>query len=234
MAEKPTEKEIKSDNAYAWSAPLWTALSKKGFKDNEIVNIVYNLMAESGGKLVDEKGNKSKYRGRGYVQLTGFKNYEYFGKKLGIDLVNKPELANDPQYAPLIAAEFFHENKAWQKIKNYDTPQNVIMALQPATFMKDKATLSREQRAENAWNDRLKFLNTQKIRIPTLTDRPADLAQPAPAPAKVQNVNKSPNKVAMEEHPEFNNLRDMYRQNQISLGTFYERLQGNPQDEQVS
>jgi hypothetical protein len=230
MADKPTEQQIKSDNAYAWSAPLWTALSKKGFKDNEIVNMIYNIMAESGGKLVEEKGNKSMYRGRGYVQLTGKKNYEYFGKKLGIDLVNHPELANDPQYAPIIAAEFFHENKAWSHIKNYDTPQNVIMALKPATFLENSSTLSAQERANNAWNKRQEFLNTQKIRIPSLTDRPADLVKPAPAPAKVQNVKK----VAMEDHPEFNNLRDMYRQKQISLGTFYERLQSNPQDEQLS
>jgi hypothetical protein len=41
------------------------------------------------------------YRGRGYVQLTGRNNYVTWGNKLGVDLVNNPDLANDP----VIAAE---------------------------------------------------------------------------------------------------------------------------------
>jgi hypothetical protein len=35
------------------------------------------------------------YFGRGMVQLTWKFNYEYFSKRLGIDLVNKPDLALD-------------------------------------------------------------------------------------------------------------------------------------------
>lgn len=37
--------------------------------------------------------------GRGYVQLTWRSNYEKFGMLLGIDLVNNPGLANDPETA---------------------------------------------------------------------------------------------------------------------------------------
>lgn len=33
------------------------------------------------------------YYGRGFVQLTWLFNYEYFSRRLGLDLVNKPELA---------------------------------------------------------------------------------------------------------------------------------------------
>ncbi len=35
------------------------------------------------------------YYGRGFVQLTWYENYEKAGKKMGIDLLNKPELALD-------------------------------------------------------------------------------------------------------------------------------------------
>ncbi len=35
------------------------------------------------------------YYGRGFVQLTWYENYELAGKKLGVDLLNKPELALD-------------------------------------------------------------------------------------------------------------------------------------------
>lgn len=35
------------------------------------------------------------YYGRGFVQLTWYENYELMGRLLGIDLLNKPELALD-------------------------------------------------------------------------------------------------------------------------------------------
>lgn len=38
-------------------------------------------------------GLKHLYYGRGYVQLTWLTNYKNMGKVLGVDLVNKPELA---------------------------------------------------------------------------------------------------------------------------------------------
>ncbi|WP_287129024.1 glycoside hydrolase family 19 protein [Candidatus Cyanaurora vandensis] len=39
------------------------------------------------------------YFGRGYVQLTHRDNYQEFGKLLGVDLVNQPDLALDPEIA---------------------------------------------------------------------------------------------------------------------------------------
>jgi len=39
------------------------------------------------------------YYGRGYVQLTWETNYKKFGKLLGIDLVNNPDRALEPEHA---------------------------------------------------------------------------------------------------------------------------------------
>lgn len=39
------------------------------------------------------------YYGRGFVQLTWIANYKQFGKLLGVDLVNHPELALQTDYA---------------------------------------------------------------------------------------------------------------------------------------
>jgi len=44
------------------------------------------------------------YYGRGYIQLTGLGNYKTYGDALGIDLVNNPDLANDPEIAAKIMA----------------------------------------------------------------------------------------------------------------------------------
>lgn len=45
------------------------------------------------------------YYGRGYVQITWYENYETMGKLLKIDLLNKPELALDPEIAAKIMIE---------------------------------------------------------------------------------------------------------------------------------
>lgn len=45
------------------------------------------------------------YFGRGYVQLTWYENYEKMGKLLGVDLLNKPELALNAKIAAKIIVE---------------------------------------------------------------------------------------------------------------------------------
>lgn len=42
------------------------------------------------------------YYGRGYVQLTWYENYDKAGKKLALDLLQKPELALVPEHAAAI------------------------------------------------------------------------------------------------------------------------------------
>jgi hypothetical protein len=44
-------------------------------------------------------GDGVRYKGRGFVQITGRKNYKDWSSRLGIDLVGQPALAQDPKYA---------------------------------------------------------------------------------------------------------------------------------------
>jgi putative chitinase len=51
------------------------------------------------------------FRGRGFIQLTGRKNYRFYGALLGYDLIGNPELANTPQPAAQILAAYLKQNE---------------------------------------------------------------------------------------------------------------------------
>lgn len=48
-----------------------------------------------------------RYKGRGIIQLTGRSNYEIYSKKLGVDLINNPDLALDVIISAKILAQYF-------------------------------------------------------------------------------------------------------------------------------
>lgn len=56
-----------------------------------------------------QPGDGPKFIGRGIIQLTGRANYEEYSKKLGIDLVNSPHLAEDPEVSVKIACQYFKD-----------------------------------------------------------------------------------------------------------------------------
>jgi len=57
-------------------------------------------------------GDGPRFKGRGYVQLTGRDNYTRIGPQVGADLVGTPALANDPTLAGLILAQFLRNKEA--------------------------------------------------------------------------------------------------------------------------
>jgi len=53
----------------------------------------------------------ARFKGRGFIQLTGRKNYKFYGALLGYDLIGNPELANTPQPAAQILAAYLKQNE---------------------------------------------------------------------------------------------------------------------------
>ena len=52
-------------------------------------------------------GDGPRYKGRGFIQLTGKANYRTYGKALGLDLLRHPELAENPKNAVESACEYW-------------------------------------------------------------------------------------------------------------------------------
>lgn len=72
----------------------------------KIANKVYANRMDNGSEA---SGDGFKFRGRGYIQLTGRANYTAFGKAINEDIANNPDLVSG-KYALLSAAWFWSKN----------------------------------------------------------------------------------------------------------------------------
>ena len=75
-------------------------------KPEKIANKVYSSRMGNGAEA---SGDGWKYRGRGYIQLTGKDNYTAFGKAINEDIAANPDLVAT-KYPLLSAAWFFSKN----------------------------------------------------------------------------------------------------------------------------
>ena len=57
-----------------------------------------------------QPGDGKRFKGRGPIQITGRFNYKKYGDLLGVDLVNQPELAAQPEVAFSTAGLFWKTN----------------------------------------------------------------------------------------------------------------------------
>lgn len=78
-------------------------------KPEKIANRVY---ANRMGNGDEASGDGFKFRGRGYIQLTGKDNYKAFSDFIGEDCVANPDLVAT-KYPLASAAFFFQKNKLW-------------------------------------------------------------------------------------------------------------------------
>lgn len=75
-------------------------------KPQKIANRVYSGRMGNGNEA---SGDGFKFRGRGYIQLTGRDNYTAFGKSIGVDIAENPDLVAT-KYQLLSAAWFWSKN----------------------------------------------------------------------------------------------------------------------------
>lgn len=146
------------------------AIAQKYDRDPEkLANFVY------GGRMGNvNPGDGYKYRGRGYIQLTGRETYREIGKVAGLDLEGSPELAAKPENAIRIACAFW----TWKKIN-------------PSCDVGDfTAVTKRINGGTNGLTDRLEWLSkvqaVVKVAPASSTSTPAVSQPPVTTPAKPQ------------------------------------------------
>jgi putative chitinase len=103
---------------YFSTATLATAYERQPEK---IANRVY---ASRMGNGAETSGDGYKFRGRGYIQLTGKENYTRFDATVPENIVAEPDLVAT-KYPLASAAFFFNSNKLWSICDKGATPEVV-------------------------------------------------------------------------------------------------------------
>ena len=121
------KKSVGGGGSFGESA-LVKALDNAGITNKTERAMFLSQMAhESGNFLYDEEiasgqnyegrsdlgntqpGDGRRYKGRGYIQITGRANYRHYGRRIGVDLENNPELAKRPDIAAAVALAYWDE-----------------------------------------------------------------------------------------------------------------------------
>ena len=89
--------------------PTIEVANKYARQPEKIANRVY---ANRMGNGDEASGDGWKYKGAGFVQLTGKDNYAAFDKFVDDDILANPDLVAT-KYPLMSAAFFFHKNKLW-------------------------------------------------------------------------------------------------------------------------
>jgi putative chitinase len=72
------------------------------------------------GNRDEASGDGWRFRGSGFLQLTGHSNFYHAGQALGVDFVMEPELVRTPKYAAQTAGWFWQTHKLNQTADGRD------------------------------------------------------------------------------------------------------------------
>jgi putative chitinase len=90
----------------------------------KIANKVYANRMSNGDEA---SGDGFKFRGRGYIQLTGRANYTLFGKAIGEDVTGNPDIVSG-KYA-LLSAAWFWSNNGLNKLADGGSTDAVVTTI---------------------------------------------------------------------------------------------------------
>lgn len=102
----------------------------------------------SKGKILGntQSGDGSKYRGRGFLQLTGKYNYDKIGKILDLDLVNNPSLISKYPAVAAATAIAYWKWRVAPTVKNFNTKGAVEKVTKQITGTSKEKHLERRKK----------------------------------------------------------------------------------------
>jgi predicted chitinase len=77
-----------------------------------------------------KKGDGLRYKGRGFIQITGRENYRRAGQALGLPLEEKPDLASRPDVAARIAV-WYWASRVKPNVANFNDTRAVTQRINP-------------------------------------------------------------------------------------------------------
>jgi putative chitinase len=152
---------MRADTPEAKERLLKTMAINAGIKGNELVALLSQSAHETlGFKALREIGNPNyfarydkkskakilgnvqpgdgfKYRGGGFLHITGRYNYAKIGKALGIDLENRPELIERPGVAAAASLAYW-KNRVRPNVKDFKNVEQVTKKINPAKKHMDR------------------------------------------------------------------------------------------------
>jgi putative chitinase len=101
----------------------FTPISAKEFerKPEKIANVVYANRMGNGNQA---SGDGFRFRGRGYIQLTGRSNYTAFDKSVEDDIIANPDLVSTKY--PLLSAAWFWSKNGLNAISDQGASEDVV------------------------------------------------------------------------------------------------------------
>jgi putative chitinase len=79
--------------------------------EKQPVRIANRIYGNRMGNRDEASGDGFRFRGSGFLQLTGHSNFFHAGQALGVDFVMQPELVRTPMYAAQTAGWFWQTHR---------------------------------------------------------------------------------------------------------------------------
>jgi putative chitinase len=88
--------------------------------EKQPVRIANRIYGNRMGNRDEASGDGFRFRGSGFLQLTGMNNFYHAGQQLGVDFIMQPELVRTPQYAAMTAGWFWQTHRLNQYADSND------------------------------------------------------------------------------------------------------------------